>query len=184
MALEGRAAPTLPLLPGLSLQCVECVGRGCAARPGAPVITWRWSQGLAAGAAAEASTSLAPPRLCCRRTWASLHSAHSSIFSVVLCRASRVRVLGFLSPLLTGQLFPSRLPRRSRRPPRRPTEPGSSCSLGRGRGDAWRGRLRFSPTTSKRASVPGPLPASARSSALPRLCLSSSPQGLLFQLSK
>lgn len=155
-------------------------GPGCLSPPGAG--HGAWLQGLPrklprASRPLTSAADVVGPR-------SVLPTAPFSVSSLLLCRASRVRVLGFLSPLVTGQFFPTRLPHRSRRPPHRPTEPGSSCSLGRSRGDTWRGRLHFNPVTSKHTSVPGLVPASAKSSVLPRLCLSSSLQGFLFQLLK
>ena len=161
---EGREWPWRAVLPrpclyspgsAFSAWSVQCGGAqqgpGRLSSPGAghgawlPELPWKLPQ--ASRPLASAADVLGPRSV--------LPTAPFSVSSLLLCRASRVCVLGFLSPLVTGQLFPSRLPHRSRWPPHRPTEPGSSCSLGRGQGDTWRGRLHVSPATSKQASVPG-----------------------------
>ena len=180
MSLEGRAAPALSLLPGLSLTCVER-----AVGPGAPLTAWRGSQGLAAGAAARASTSLAPPHLCCRRTWASLRSAHSSVFGVIRklnCRAFRVHIPGLPQPPPDWTKFS--IPPSTPVPTRDTGSPGAAVHWAAAGARPWRGRLQFNPVTSKCTSVPRLVPTSRKSSALPSLCLRSSLQGFLFQLLK
>lgn len=130
MSLEGHAAPTLSLLPGLTLKCMERV-----VRPGAPVTAWRLSQDLAAGAAAKSSMSLAPPRLCCRLNLGlapfcpHLRFRCRPYLLVVLLEST---FLGFLSPLVTGQFS---IPPSTPVPTQDTGEPGSRCSLGCSRGD-------------------------------------------------
>lgn len=178
--MEGCAAPTLSLLPGLSLKCLKC-----AVRPGAPVTAWHGSRGLAAGAAAKASTSLAPPCLCCGRTWASLRSAHSSVFGVIrklICRAFRVHIPGLPQPPPDWTEFS--IPPSTPVPTQDTGGPGAAVHLAAAGATPWRGRLHFNPPTSKCTSVPRLVPTSRKSSALPSLCLRSSLQGFLFQLLK